>query len=95
MFVRTDSGKNITLKGIAIAPVLSLQSVRINSSEFDAPQANRFSGYRDPTLGQELFDITMAEVESIVQSHGVADDGRRESVTFISIHVPILPISAV
>ena len=34
----------------------------------------------------------MAQVESIVEPDGVADNVRRESLAFIYIHPPILPI---
>ena len=39
-------------------------------------------------------DISMAEIESIVEPDGVADDIGRESVSFICVHPPSLPISA-
>ena len=74
--------------------MLSFQSAGINGTELDAPEANCFSGYSDASLGEKIFDITMAEVESIVQPDGVGDDVRREPATLVSIHASILSISA-
>jgi hypothetical protein len=74
--------------------VLSLQSAGINGTEFDTPQANRFSGYSDASLSEEILDISVAKVEAIVKPNGVANDSWRESVTFIGIHSPILAIAA-
>jgi hypothetical protein len=38
-------------ESIAIASVLSLQSSGVYSSEFYTPQADRFAGYSDASLG--------------------------------------------
>jgi hypothetical protein len=45
-------------------------------------------------LSQEIFDIPVAEVESIVEPDGVGNDIRRESVALICSHRPILAILA-
>jgi len=42
----------INVESVAKAPVLSLQSAGINSTEFYTPEADRFSGYSDAPLGQ-------------------------------------------
>jgi hypothetical protein len=41
-----------------------------------------------------IFNISMAKIESIVQPNCVADDSRWESVAFLCIHGPILPVFA-
>jgi hypothetical protein len=48
---------------------------------------------RDGTLSQQVFDIPVSRVEPLVEPDCVADDVWRESVTFISIHLSIVPIS--
>ena len=53
----------IDVEGVAVASVLSLQSAGINSTELDAPEANRVSRYRDASLCQQISNIPMAEVE--------------------------------
>ena len=40
----------------------------------------------DCQLSEQAFDVPAAEVESIVEPNGMADDIWRESVAFISIH---------
>ena len=83
----------IDVEGIAIASVFSLQAAGINGAELDTPEADCFSGHSDPPLSQEILDITVAEIEAIVQPGGVANYVWRESVTFVCIHPPILSIS--
>ena len=82
----------INVESVAIASVLSFQSSGVNSSELDAPQADRFSADSDSTLGQQIFNISVAEIESIVEPDGVGNDTGWESVAFVSIHSPILAI---
>ena len=74
--------------------MISLQSSGVNGSKFDAPQTDRFSGYGDASLRQEVFDISVAEVETIVEPDGIGDNIWRESVALVSIHRPILSTSA-
>ncbi len=40
----------------------------------------------DASLGQEIFNITMAEVETIIEPDGITDDVGWESVTLVCIH---------
>ena len=77
---------------INIAPIFSLQSSGIQGSEFDASQANRLPADHDALFGLEVFDITVAEIEIIVEPDSMRDDVRRESVAFVCVHVPILAI---
>jgi hypothetical protein len=60
----------------------------------DTPEANCFSGYSDASLGEEILDITVAQVEFIVQPDCVGNDIWGKSVTFVCIHTPILSIWA-
>ena len=50
--------------------------------------------YDDAALSQEVFDIPVAQIESVVEPDSVTDDIWRESVSFVGIHPPILSISA-
>jgi hypothetical protein len=83
----------INVEGIAVAPVLSLQAAGINGSELDTPETNRFSADGDAALSEQIFNISVAEIEAIVKPNGVTNDVRRESVAFIGIHPPILSAS--
>jgi hypothetical protein len=84
----------IDVERIAVTTVLTLQMPRIYRAEFDAPKVNGFVADLDPAFSQQIFDIAVTGVESIVEPDGVTDDIWRESVTFVSIHPPILTILA-
>jgi hypothetical protein len=71
---------------VAVASVLSFQSAGINRPEFDTPETDSFSADSDAPFSEQIFDIAMAEVESIVEPHGVGNDVRWESVSFICVH---------
>ena len=47
----------------------------------------------DGAFGEQVFDITVAEIEPVVKPDSVTSDIRRESVAPISIHQSILSIS--
>lgn len=59
------------------------QAPGIDRPEFQRPPSHGFIGNVDPTLGQQIFDIPIAEREAIVEPDGMLDDGRREAVTAI------------
>jgi hypothetical protein len=65
------------------------------SAEHESNQTRTHDSYttpRDATLSQKIFDIPVAQVESIVERDSVGNDTRRESVAFIGVHRPILSI---
>jgi hypothetical protein len=84
----------IDVEGVAVSTMSSFQSPGIFGTKLDTPQTDGFIADGDTPLGKEIFDIAMAEIESIVQPDCVADDIGRESVTLVGIRRPILPISA-
>jgi hypothetical protein len=67
--------------------------VRVGLPEFATPLANRFVGYVDPTGEEQLFDITKAEGEAMVQPNSVRDDFLREEVA-VSDFVPAIHLLA-
>jgi hypothetical protein len=73
---------------------LTLQSFSVQSAELDTPKADRFSGYCDASLGQEIFDIAVTQVEAISGPDGIGNDVWWKSVAFVVIHPPILAMSA-
>lgn len=64
----------VTKEGASVSLVLPLQSSSINGYEFDAPEVYRFAAHVDAWLSKQIFDITMAEIEKIVEPDGVTDD---------------------
>jgi hypothetical protein len=75
--------------------MLSLQSSGVEGAKFDAPQPDGLIADSDASLGEEVFNISVTEIESIVEPNCVADDVRRESMTLVYIHPPILSILAI
>jgi hypothetical protein len=66
---------------------------RINSSEFDTPETDCFTADSDSSFGKEVFNIAMAQVETIVEPDSVADDVWSKSVAFVCIHSLILSVT--
>ena len=75
---------------IAITTVSPFQTTSISSTKFDTPKSDGFVANNDASLREQVFDITIAEVESMVQPDRVTDDVGRKSVTLISIHHRII-----
>ena len=92
--VRHTGEDFINEKGIATAQVFSFQSSSVQRAEFDAPKADRFTSDCNAAFGQEIFDIPVAEIESVVEPDGIGNYVKRESVTLIDTHSSILAISA-
>ena len=93
--VRHTGEDFIDVEGVAITSVSTFQSTGINGTELDAPEADWFSADSDASFGQKIFDITVAEIEAIVEPDSIGNDIGRESVTFICIHPPIVSIPTV
>jgi hypothetical protein len=45
-------------------------------------------------LGDQVFHITVTEIESVVEPDSITNDVWRESMALVCIHTPILSISA-
>jgi hypothetical protein len=82
----------VNVEGVAITLVLAFQSAGIDSAELDTPKTDRFAADGDTSLGKEIFNVTMAQIESVVEPDGIGDDVRWESVSFVCAHGPILAI---
>ena len=80
----------INLERIAIAPMISLQPHGVLRSELDTPQPDRFVADSDTSLGQQIFDVSVAQVEAVVDPHRLTDNLRWKSVSFVCIHLLIV-----
>ena len=49
----------------------------------------------DASLGEKVFNISVTEIESTVEPDRISKDIGREPLTLISIHSPVLTISAI
>jgi hypothetical protein len=92
MMLAVDLDKDfINIEGITIASMLPLQSAGINRSEFDTPEPDRLSADSDTSLGEQVFNISVAEIESIVKQDSVGNYIGRKSMAIVCIHALILP----
>jgi hypothetical protein len=82
----------IDVECVAVASVPSLHSSGVDSSKFDTPEADRFSVDSDASFGEQIFDVAVTEVESIIESGGVGDDVGWKPVALVSIHRLILAV---
>ena len=80
----------IDIEGITIAAMISLQATSIDSTELYSPQSDRFSSHDDASLGQEIFNVAMAQIEAVVEPDGVGDYIGRESMSFVGVHRQII-----
>ena len=56
----------------------------IVGSKLLAPLTNGLIGYCDAAFGEEFFDLTEAEAESMVQPEGVTDNCGRKAMALVA-----------
>jgi hypothetical protein len=81
----------------ARARTLAPKPSRDYRSKFQHPTSDGFIGEVEPTLGQEILDVSIAEREAQVQPHSMLDDNRRKTVAAIGdvSHRVSLPATSV
>ena len=76
----------------------TLQSSSVFRPELNAPQSDRFVRNRDASLSEQLFDVSKAHAESVVEPDGVADDFRWKSIAVVAwrigLHWTILSVTS-
>ena len=70
--------------------MLFLQTAGINRSQLDTPESDSFVAHDYSSLSEQIFDIPMTQVESVVEPDCITDDIGWEPVTPVGIHRPIL-----
>ena len=88
--VRHTGEDFVDLERIAITTMFFLRASGIQSAELIAPKPDRFPCNENAALSKQVFDIPVAEIESVVEPHGIADDVGWKSMTFVVVHPPIL-----
>jgi hypothetical protein len=76
--------------GVAVTPELSVQSPSVKGSESDVPRADGLSANDDASFGQEIFDMSVTQIETAVVPDGIRTDIRRKTVAPAGIHQAIL-----
>ena len=75
---------------VSIAWVLAAQALGNLRSILDSPEADRFTADGNTAFGEEVFDISVAQTESMVQPNGVTDDLGRKPVSLVNVHPQIV-----
>jgi hypothetical protein len=60
------------------------EPLRVREAESLAPLPDGFVRDRDAAMREEVFGVAEAQGEAVVEPHGVADDGGRESVARVA-----------
>ena len=61
-------------------------------AEFVDPESNSFVTDANVALRQQVFDISNAEIESVIEPNGVLNDRWREPMSFVDVlHADMLP----
>ena len=80
----------IDVERVAEALVLSPQPPGEFRPELDAPKTNRLVADRNTPFGQQVFDISVAQIESMKQPDRVADDVGWKPVALLHVHARIV-----
>jgi hypothetical protein len=80
----------IDVERVAVASMFSFQSTGIYGTKLDTPETNRFCADTGSSFIEEIFDVAVAQVESIVEPNIIGNNVRWESVSLISSHVLII-----
>ena len=73
----------IDVPDISEPSLFSAQRSCIERPKFDAPISNCLVRDRDTPLGKQVFDITKAECEPMIEPNSMADDILRETISVI------------
>jgi len=74
----------VDMPGIPQPPLSFFKCTRLGRPKLLTPLADRFIRNGDTTFGQQLFDLTEAQREAVVQPDGMADDLRGKTVTLVA-----------
>jgi hypothetical protein len=69
---------------VARARTPAAERIGILLAELPAPLPERFVGHDHPASEQQLFDVSIAETEAIVQPHARADNLGRKPMVFVA-----------
>lgn len=82
-------GENVSISTMALS-----QSPCIFGTKLDAPEPDRFVADDDTSLSKQILDISVAQIEAIVEPEYIGKNIWKKPVALVSIRPPILPTSA-
>tara|TARA_B100001013_G_C24516324_1_gene405089 strand:- start:92 stop:442 length:351 start_codon:yes stop_codon:yes gene_type:complete len=74
----------VNMPDVAQASLLPAHTPSIVGAKLAAPSPNRLIGDGDPSLGEQVLDVSKAEGEAVIKPHRVADNLRWKAMTAIS-----------
>ena len=74
----------VQIPSVPETTLLFLETPSKVGSEFPAPLPDGFIGNNNPAFGEEIFDITEAQAETVIDPDGVADDFRWKTVSVVT-----------
>ena len=80
----------IEVERIAVASVSLFESASVSSAKLEPPESDGFVADTNASFGEQILDITIAQIEAMVEPDRVTDDVGRKSVTLIGIHHRII-----
>jgi hypothetical protein len=80
----------IYIKSVTIALVISAKFLGEFGSELRAPKPDSLIAHRNATLGQQILNISVTQIESVVEPNSVANYHGRESMALVSDHPRII-----
>ncbi len=83
----------VQVSRVAQTTLVTFERTGVLETELQTPQSDGLVCDHDPPLCQEIFDISEAQTEAVVEPNGMADDLRRESVSAVAGCVVIHPAS--
>jgi hypothetical protein len=84
----------IKIKSVAISMMSSFKLASILSTELDTPEPNGLVTDSNVSLCKQIFNITMTQIETLVEPNCVTDNLGWEPMAFVGIHPPILSVTA-
>ena len=80
----------IYIERITIALVISAKSFGEFRAELRTPKPNGLIAHLNTTLGQQILNISMTQIESVVEPNSVANYRGRESMALVGDHLLIV-----
>jgi hypothetical protein len=73
----------IDIEGVTETLVSTFQTSSISRPKFVTPQPDGFIADDNTSLSQQIFDIPIAEIESMIKPNCILNDFRRKAVAFV------------
>lgn len=77
---------------VSVASMCPLQYSGVNCFEFYAPKTYRFTANSDASFSENILDVSVTQIESVVEPDSIGNDIGWKSVMVVSTHPPALTV---